>query len=104
MHVNEHQLARERRTFKYLGIIFSKNLTWSDHLNNNLRKLNQRIGLLRRIKAFMLYSKLDLSYNALILPLFDYGDINIWGDKNTSSLMDQLQVLHHLPTDANYTE
>ncbi len=69
-------------------------------------------------------------YNAHILPLFDYGDI-MWGDKNNSSLMDQLQVLQnkaaktildapytyphplkpstnytgiHLPTDANYTE
>ena len=29
IHVNEHQLARER-TFKYLGITFTENLTWSD--------------------------------------------------------------------------
>ena len=38
IHVNEHQLARER-TFKYLGITFSENLTWSDHLNNISTKL-----------------------------------------------------------------
>jgi hypothetical protein len=52
IHVNEHQLARER-TLKYLGISFSENLTWSDHLNNISTKINQRIGLLRRIKAFI---------------------------------------------------
>ncbi len=130
IHVNEHQLARER-TFKYLGITFSENLTWSDHLNNISTKINQRIGLLRRIKAFIPLKTRLIIHNALILPLFDYGDI-IWGDKNNSyDLMDQPQVLQrtrlqrpfltlptyphplkpsanytgiHLPTDANYTE
>ena len=33
-------------------------------------------------------------YNALILPLFDYTDI-VWGDKNNTSLMDQLQILQN---------
>ena len=33
-------------------------------------------------------------YNALILPLFDYADI-VWGDKNNTSLMDQLQILQN---------
>ncbi len=68
IHVNEHQLARER-TFKYLGITFSENLTWSDHLNNISTKLNQRIGLLRRIKAFIPLKTRLIIYNALILPL-----------------------------------
>ena len=33
-------------------------------------------------------------YNSLILPLFDYADI-IWGDKNSSTLMEQLQILQN---------
>jgi hypothetical protein len=33
-------------------------------------------------------------YNSLILPLFDYADI-IWGDKNNTTLMDQLQILQN---------
>ena len=33
IHVNDHELAREQ-TFKYLGITFSENLTWTDHLSN----------------------------------------------------------------------
>ena len=93
IHVNEHQLARER-TFKYLGITFTENFTWSDHLNNISTKINQRMGLLRRIKTFIPLKTRLIIYNALILPLFDYGDI-IWGDKNNSSLMDQLQILQN---------
>ena len=65
IHVNEHQLARER-TFKYLGITFSENLTWSDYLNNISTKINQRIGLLRRIAKPSFHSKQDLSSTTLL--------------------------------------
>ena len=91
--VNDHQLTRER-TIKYLGITFSENLTWSDHLNKISTKINQRIGLLRRVKDFLPTKARLTVYNALILPLFDYADI-IWGDKNNLSLMDQLQILQN---------
>ena len=93
IHVNDHELAREQ-TFKYLGITFSENLTWTDHLSNISTKINQRIGLLRRVKMFIpLKARLTI-YNALILPLFDYANI-VWGDKNNTSFMDQLQILQN---------
>ena len=91
--VNNHQLTRER-TIKYLGITFEENLTWSDHLNKISTKINQRIGLLRIVKAFLPTKARLTIYNALILLLFDYADI-IWGDKNNLSLMDQLQILQN---------
>ena len=93
IYVNDQQLAREQ-TFKYLGITFSENLTWSDHISNVSIKINQRIGLLRRVKVFIpLKARLTI-YNSLILPLFDYADI-IWGDKNNTTLMHQLQILQN---------
>ena len=52
IHINNQQLAREQ-TFKYLGITFSENLNWSDYLTDVSRKINQRIGLLRRVKDFL---------------------------------------------------
>ena len=93
IHINNQQIAREQ-TFKYLGITFSENLNWSDYLTDVSRKINQRIGLLRRIKAFLSVKDRLTIYNSLILPLFDYADI-IWGDKNNSTLMDQLQILQN---------
>ena len=50
IHVNNQQLARQQ-TFKYLGITFSENLNWSDYLTDVSTKINQRIGLLRRVKS-----------------------------------------------------
>jgi hypothetical protein len=50
--------------------------------------------LLRRVTVFIpLKARLTI-YNSLILPLFDYADI-IWGDKITTTLMDQLQILQN---------
>ena len=93
IHINNQQLAREQ-TIKYLGIIFSENLNWSDYLTDVSRKINQRIGLLRRVKDFLSVKDRLTIYNSLIVPLFDYADI-IWGDKNNSTLMDQLQILQN---------
>ena len=93
LHVNNQQLARQQ-TFKYLGITFSENLNWSDYLTDVSTKINQRIGLLRRVKAFLSVKDRLTMYNSLILLLFDYADI-IWGDKNNSTLMDQLQILQN---------
>ena len=74
IHVNNQQLARQQ-TFRYLGITFSENLNWSDPLTDVSTKINQRIGLLRRVKAFLSVKDRLTNYNSLILPLFDYADI-----------------------------
>ena len=84
----------EKQLFKYLVITFSGNLTWTDHLSNMSTKINQRIGLLKRVKMFIPLKAPLTIYNALILPLFDYADI-IWGDKNNTFLVDQLQILQN---------
>ena len=57
-------------------------------------KMNQRLGLLCRIKHLLPHNAQLLFYNSLILPTFDYADI-VWGDKNNSVLMSILQVLQN---------
>ena len=71
---------------KYLGVTIQQNLTWSEHIDNISKKLNQCLGLIRRIKFLLpIQARLTL-YNTLVLPLLDYSDI-VWGDKNNSTLM-----------------
>lgn len=80
--------------FKHLGVTFSSDMTWSDHIGELSIKINQRLGLLKRIKNLLPRSARLLYYNSLILPLFDYGDI-VWGDKNNLTIMESLQVLQN---------
>ena len=54
-------------------------------------KINQRLGLLKRIKPF---SARLLFCNSLVIPLFDYADV-VWGDKHNVTLMSSLQILQN---------
>ena len=70
-------------------------MSWSEHIDTISTKINQRIGMIKRIRhLFSSHANLTL-YNSLIIPLFDYGD-TVWGDKNNDKLMvGQLQVLQN---------
>ena len=57
-------------------------------------KINQKLGLLRRINSCLPLSARITFFNSYVLPLFDYGDI-IWGDRGNATLMAELQILHN---------
>lgn len=57
-----------------------------------ISKVNQRLGLLRRIKRPLPFKTRLLFYNSLVLQLFDYAG-NVWGDKNNPTLVNSVQVL-----------
>ena len=107
----EDTCVKRTQSFKYLGLTFNQSTSWTDHVDTISTKINQRIGLIRRIRnAFPLQNRVTL-YNTLILPLFDYGDVK-WGDKNNDSIMSELQILQNkaakillgLPTRSSSTE
>ena len=59
-----------------------------------IAKVNQRIGLLNRIKPLLPLDARVALYNALIRPLFDFAD-TIWRDRDNITLMNDLQVLQN---------
>ena len=67
-------------------------MSLADHVDVICMKINQRIGLIRRIRNLLRLQTRGTLYNNLILPLFDYGDV-VWGDKNNDTLMSELQIL-----------
>ena len=74
-------------TLKYLGVAINKKMTWGDHVEATSTKINQRLGLLKRISYLVLLpleTRITL-YNSLVRPLIDYGD-TIWGDKGNATL------------------
>ena len=90
---NGNALERNE-SFKYQGVTINQHMTWSDHISILSKKVNQRLGLICRVKHLLpLQARITL-YNSPILPLLDYGDI-VWGDKNNITIMDHLQVLQN---------
>ena len=57
-------------------------------------KINQRLGLLRRIKHLLPFRARIPFYKSLIMPLFEYADL-VWGDKHNVTSMSSLQVLQN---------
>ena len=90
----ENKKVLQETSFNYLGLTLSSDLTWHNHIDNMITKINQRLVVLRRVKEFLDLDTRCVLYTSLILPLFDYGD-TIWGDKNNSILMNSLQVLEN---------
>ena len=91
--VQNHKVLRGK-SITYLGITLSEDFSWHEHIDNMIAKINQRLGILRRIKHCLDLNTRCVIYTSLILPLFDYAD-TIWGDKNNSVLMDSLQTLEN---------
>ena len=87
-------MIKQEQLLKYLGNTNTENLTWHEHIEKLMGKINQRLGLLRRVKSFLPLDARQIFYISTILPLFDYADV-IWGDKNNSELMNSLQTLEN---------
>ena len=80
--------------FKYLGILISSDFSWTNHVEYMAGKVNQRLGLLRRIKHLLPFKARILFYKSLVMSLFEYADL-VWGDKHNVTLMSSLQVLQN---------
>ena len=90
----QNENIQREKTIKYLGITLSEDFSWHEHIDSMINKINQRLGVLRRIKNCLDLDTRCVLYTSLILPLFDYAD-TIWGDKNNIVLMDSLQTLEN---------
>ena len=62
--------------YKYLGVIINETLTWSDYVDYISTKVNQRLGILRRIKHLLPIQTREPYIKSMILPLFNYSDID----------------------------
>ena len=60
---------------KHLGVTLDVKLTFDEHLNNVLNKVNKAIGLLRKLQNLLSRSTLITIYKAFVRPHLDYGDI-----------------------------
>ena len=74
---DSHSLTRANR-FKYLGVTFSSDLSWSLHISNVCKKTRTHIGMLyRNFYKFAVTSTLLNLYKSLIRPLTEYACV-VW--------------------------
>jgi hypothetical protein len=87
--MNNKPLCRTS-SFECLGVLLDENLKWDKQIEKVLKKIwIWHCAMLRRAKNFIPVSSLQMIYNALIQPYFDYCS-PLWDIRGTQ-LFDKLQ-------------
>ncbi len=60
---------------KYLGLIFTPNLSWSKHISTVIAKANRHLGVLKKNKYILSRKSLEIGYFSFICPVLEYGDV-----------------------------
>ena len=88
----ENTLVSEVGEHTHLGVTFSKNMSWKAHINNLCKKASQRLGMMQVLKYSLSRDTLAHIYTAVVLSLFDYGDVIY--NNCTSGSSHSLELLH----------
>ena len=70
---------------KNLGVTIDNELKWTEHINEQCKKLSSAIALLRKAKPHVPYNDLLRIYNSLVVPYFTYCS-TVWNDGNNTNL------------------
>ena len=68
----------QKTCVKYLGIYFDENLSWKFHINLICSKISKTIGIIAKLRHYVLRKILLTVYNSLILPYISFG-LSAWG-------------------------
>ena len=85
--MQNHQIS-EVSTHKHLGLLFSNDCTWHNHINYIQDKTWFRVNIMRKLKFKLDRKSLEIIYTAFIRPLLEYGDV-IW---NNCTLQDKYEL------------
>ena len=62
-------------SYKYLGVVFNKHISWKNHAEYVCNKVAGRIGVFSRIRRFITIEAAQTVYTSIIQPIFDYCSI-----------------------------
>ena len=86
--------ALQTSSQKHLRVTLDVKLTFDEHLNNVLNKVNKTIGLLRKLQNLLSRSTLITIYKTFVRPHLDYGDI-LFDQKYNSSFHEKLESVQY---------
>lgn len=86
------QNIEEVKSHKYLGIVFTNNLSWNEHINAVVLKAEQKLNMLKPLKFRISRKSLETLYNAFVLPTMEYS-FAVWGGTYDTNIL-KLERVH----------
>ena len=77
LNLNE-QIIERVTDFDFLGLTIDQHLTWNGHVQKISNKISRSLGIMCKVKRFLLQNILKILYNSLILLHLDIA----WGFKS----------------------
>ena len=71
---------------KHLGLILDNKLNFQEHLVNILNKVNETIGLLRKLQSILPHEPLITIYKSFVRPHLDYSNVIYYQHDNPQKL------------------
>jgi hypothetical protein len=71
------QILQQGTNHKHLGLFFSNNGLWHDHLDYIVKKAYTRLNMLRKVRFKLNRFTLEKMYFSFIRPIMEYGDV-VW--------------------------
>jgi hypothetical protein len=73
-----------------LGVSFSHDLSWRDHITSLAKTASKKLGVLRRFRDFFTPTQLLSLYRGLIRPCMEYG-CHVWGGSPHTALLGRVE-------------
>ena len=73
-----NSLIEETNCHSYLGLIFSNNLKWSEHIESISATARKRLNMMLPLKYKLDRKTLQTMYQSFVKPVMEYG-ISVWG-------------------------
>ena len=77
-----------------MDVILGLKLTFEEHLNNVLAKVNRAVGLLLKLRNLLPRTTLITIYKAFIRPYLDYGDL-LYHEAFNNSFKEKLKSIQY---------
>ncbi|KAL7640559.1 UNVERIFIED_CONTAM: hypothetical protein RMT77_008834 [Armadillidium vulgare] len=73
-----------------LGVSFSRDLSWKDHITSLSKQASKRLGVLRPLQYFFTPPQLLALYRGIVRPCMEYAS-HIWGGSTHTALLEKME-------------
>ena len=82
-------------TYKYLGVIIDRNLSWNDHIQYICKKISKSCGYISKLRHCVSTDTLISVYYALVHSYIRYG-ISSWGSATDTVLQRLISLVNRI--------